>query len=606
MVALSEAARYRSSPFVRLPLGGDQELLYFPLARMVTCVDTPTAIALDCWKQFEIVDVACISACSQIPSLSYDVLKYMFQELLARGGLIEEGQFHKLASEDAPAPKHDIQFLAIPTRDRSLCLTRSVSSYLANLEEFGRECTLLISDDSKPQETRQRNRDMLEKTARRSANRILYVDRDAKQRIATHLANASIPTDVLDFGIFGDEGCAHNYGANRNAILLCTVGSRLLSVDDDTICQLGVAPLTDATDNVTFSPHRQPLESWRFLTCSEAKAFVMPASFDVVAKHERYLGSSLPNIVQRSMGVGGEFDPSAMCAHIITTLLKRKGRVLMTYAGLSGISGAHSDLAIVASPLKGTRTRLQQAGTSYRNIVPSRAVVMQATRATVTHCSWGALALCFGLDNTALVPPYVPSFRNEDGIFSLLLEKCSEDGYACHLPFTVEHEPTNIEYFTASTHTGLRMSEVIMGCLSLWRPQPYDRTMPGRLASVGAHFKEIGSLPEGDFQELVATLLSGRLAAAVETLEGCLSEEGYSSSAWADDAAQRIDELLVHANTIKHFAPSDLEGGDAEHVLARAQKFIATYGELLKFWPAIVAEMSKFDLSEFAIASKRN
>ena len=77
------------------------------------------------------------------------------------------------------------------------------------------------------------------------------------------VARGDLPPDVVRFALFGVEPCRYTSGANRNALLLDTVGELTLSVDDDTVCRIAVRP-GGGRDGLAVTSDRDPAEYWFF------------------------------------------------------------------------------------------------------------------------------------------------------------------------------------------------------------------------------------------------------------------------------------------------------------------------------------------------------
>ncbi len=114
---------------------------------------------------------------------------------------------------------------------------------------------------------------MLSELAAGSGVEVFYAGAEEKLRYAEALTGGDgIPPDVARFALFGPRhAVAPTMGANRNAILLQTRGSLLLSADDDTVCRLGRAQGTSTSDVLRVGSHGLPAETWFFETRAAAR-----------------------------------------------------------------------------------------------------------------------------------------------------------------------------------------------------------------------------------------------------------------------------------------------------------------------------------------------
>ncbi len=118
-------------------------------------------------------------------------------------------------------------------------------------------------DDSLSAGAEERTRAALQELADRFKTRIRYAGRKEKSRFAAALAaESAVPREIVDFALFGDASCERSTGANRNCLLLDTAGSLLLSVDDDTLCQIAGAP--ERETELSFFSGYDPTELWFF------------------------------------------------------------------------------------------------------------------------------------------------------------------------------------------------------------------------------------------------------------------------------------------------------------------------------------------------------
>ena len=87
------------------------------------------------------------------------------------------------------------------------------------------------------------------------------------------LRTIEFTADVIEFALFDPEGCGMTAGANRNALLLHSVGDMVLSVDDDTVCSVAESPRL--RDGLALSSGANPTD-FRFFPDREAAVVVRP------------------------------------------------------------------------------------------------------------------------------------------------------------------------------------------------------------------------------------------------------------------------------------------------------------------------------------------
>ena len=272
-------------------------------------------------------------------------------------------------------------------------------SYLENCQRHGRAPEFVVTDDSAGTEAQVANRAVLQRFKRDFNARIRYAGSGEKSRFAEALAGESaVPLRIIRFALIGDERCVLSTGANRNCLLLDTVGTLVLSIDDDTRCRIAAAPQREEA-LASYSGY-DPSEFWFFADRARALESVSFVEIDVLGCHEALLGNTVAN-------VDGPVDTT--------------GRVAITLPGLVGDSGMASPRYLLT--LTGaSRERLVASPDAYRSAFRSREVLRTVRRPTISAGSF-CMTTFLGFDNRSLLPPFFPVQRNSDGVFGLLLQK---------------------------------------------------------------------------------------------------------------------------------------------------------------------------------------
>ena len=302
-----------------------------------------------------------------------------------------------------------ISTVGIVTRNRVASLVACVESYLEKCRRHGRNPEFVVTDDSLDTEAQDHARGALQSLGNHFGAQIRYAGRREKNRFAEALARESaVPPKIIRFALFGDDRCALTTGANRNSLLLDTVDTFVLSVDDDTRCRIAAAP--DAEDAVAFFSGYDPTEFWYFADRASADASIYFVDVDALRCHEALLGNAVANVD----------DPAA------------NGRVAITLHGLVGDPGMNSPRYYLG--MSGpSRERLVASPDAYRSAFRSREVLRTVRRPTVSAGPF-CMTTFFGFDNRLALPPFFPVQRNADGIFGLVLQKCVEGSHVAFLP----------------------------------------------------------------------------------------------------------------------------------------------------------------------------
>jgi hypothetical protein len=482
----------------------------------------------------------------------------------------ESGRDDRSSGEQEPTAA--ITIVGVVTRNRTASLIACLESYWENCRRHGRAPQFVITDDSLGADDQDQTRAALQWLQHDVGAQIRYAGRRERSRFAEALARESaVPLEIVRFALFGDDRSALSTGANRNSLLLDTVDTLVLSVDDDTRCRIAGPPeAPGAEDTLTFFAGYDPTEFWFFDDHDSAIASVSFVDDDVLRCHEELLG----NVVA---------DPGNPAA---------SGRVAITLHGLAGDSGMSSPRYYL-SLTGASRERLVASPNAYRSAFRSREVLRTVRRPTFTAGPF-CMTTFLGFDNRLLLPPFFPVQRNADGIFGLVLQKCVDGSRVGFLPSVLLHTPAAPRTFApdeiwADTNS-VRMADVVIACVLAHDSGSAPLTDATRLVRLGQYLQSLGSLKLSDFEAHVRTLQQYRAMAFITVLQSHLQMYGASPHFWADDVKRMIELLSKAASAGDYIVPRDLRReDDVEKVRRLSQELVAGFGELLEAWPTIVA-----------------
>jgi hypothetical protein len=583
LVGIDSTIRYRPGPIIRLMQGAGRELVHFPRQGVSRAMDSTVAGALASWTAFSSLDEQLAQAGRLMPSLSQREARAIFTDLAERGALLSEASFKQSLVSDGPCEEREIRYICVPTKDRNASLARLLRSLADNLGAFGRECHLLISDDS----STGYDQDVASAIGgcTNAFTNVTYAGHEERRRFSQVLAAKSgVPHDTIAFALLGGGFSTRTPGAARNAVLLQTAGSMILSLDDDTVCRTGRLTNNPTESDLSINGHATG-ETWCLSKRLDADSLVEPTAVDFLGEHQRILGRSLKELVLR---FGDRADIDQMCIHLLSSVLDGTGRIRLSDNGAVGDCGHYSNLGIISSGSKDTRSRLQHLRENYDHLLASRQVVAQSKCTVVAHPDVGLLGLSFGLDNTSIAPPFPSNCNNEDGVFGAILGRCSEDDYICHLPFTIDHVPPDTRSYPPDADVTFRMCDLLLGALTTWQPAIGCDSFAGRLTSLGQYYGQLASLALVDFREFAHVLMCSRISTTINTLDELLMVDGFAPSSWARDVEARIEALRQVSEQPNRLLPSDLMCAPGEETLVRAQQYLRQYGDLLQCWPTIV------------------
>ncbi len=573
---------YRSAPMASFPLGPESQLIYLPLRRTAYLVPRQASAMLASWSQFSPAE-------PHFQHTGYDTARKELSVLADLGLLVSYDEALGAATKVTVCqPMAGIAWLAVPTCRRRAQVTKSLKSYLDNARKFGHRPAVLVADDASAAEDRDVTRTIAYGILRQYGTPVFYSGRDEKERYAESLmGDKEIPADVIRFAILGLPQAGYCVGANRNAILLHTLGTRILSVDDDTICQPGTVPEAEGLHTLRLGNHSELGQYWFFPNRDSALRYVSPLDVDVVAEHERYLGRALGPVLREAEECGG-VDLDAMCVHLLKSLCCGQGRLAITMSGIIGDCGMDTNRTIRAYPEKATRERLNKSPESFAEALRSREVVRQPLAPTVSHPE-PFMATSFGLDNRELLPPFTPVYRNSDGVFGHTLGCCVEHSYCLQMPWALLHAPPGCRSYRSQTMAAVYVSHVIIECLSSWTSGAVLRSTSDRMHSIGRHLMDLGRQPQGDFDETLRILLWRRASAMIAHLTSLCEADGSEFSPSAADIKRQIEEITDAVTSPQYILCVDLlDRVAADDVPQATRELVTRYGELLYWWPAIV------------------
>jgi len=455
-----------------------------------------------------------------------------------------------------------IEVLGIVTHDRSASLVTCLESYLENFRRHGRTPEIVVMNDGLDV------RATLRAVSDRTNRPIRYAGPAEKTRFAAALAGESrVPPHIVNFALFGDPRITPRIGANRNALLLDSVGSLMLAVDDDTQGRVAEAPACESA--VEFSSAYEPREFWFFRDRAAALAAAPPADTDLLSAHEQFLGGA------------------------VKTPGQSERRVVMTVPGLVGDSGM--GLTRWFLTLEGpSRDRLVASPEAYASALRSREVLRTVRRPTIADTTF-CMTTFLGLDNRRGLPPFFPVARNSDGIYGVTLQRTIAGSCVAFLPSVLLHAPPEARAFRGdeawTEPARVRMADLMIASILVHGGDDghAEAGDAGRWQRLGRFLRELASLPIAEFAVFVASAQQLRDLTLSNLLETRLAQYGGRPEFWADDVRRTIDLLRRAPASPDYVVPRDL-GAAFDSTAARglSRELAGRFGELLDAWPALV------------------
>lgn len=584
---------YCRSDTVRFPLGHHSQLVYSKLSRTAHILPSHLLDLLDCCGTFKSLDEH-EEDCYQYFHPGEAVngsLEKLLRELVERGLLVSYSRLVELCRKPLEASDGSarISTVGVITRNRLESLKRCIVSYIENGKKYGRTHGFVVMDDSEDLHVRDEARGVLQSLAKSYGAALSYAGAEEKTRFADALVTSGgIPVDVVNFALFDPERCGYSVGANRNALLLHSVGEIIFSADDDTVCRLATAP--EVKPGLAFDARGDFMKFWFFPDREAALRSVPPVEEDVLEGHEQLLGRSL------SYCVSSLADPSRLLfdqidSRQIAAIQSGRGRVMVTFNGLLGDSALPAPVGYLLLSAD-SRERLVRSRADYRSAFTSRELLRVTDGNYISANAWCVTA-ALGYDNRTLLPPFMPVLRGEDDLFGFTMRACFNDGYFGYLPSAILHAPPDRRAYSPGDleefASGVRMCNVILACINSLNAWPGLLDARERLHALGDHLTSVASLPRQDFEEFVLVHLYRMQSEYLSFLEGSLQAYEESPEFWARDVEKYLDAVREAIKRRDYVVPQDLlNGRGADEARQLSQRLVFRFGQLLRWWPEMV------------------
>lgn len=512
-------------------------------------------------------------------------LRCKLQQLARSGYLIPRSHIHGLFEEaDASVPPSRITSLGIPTCDRVDTLQGSITSYLENCQRFGRSLEFIVVDDSSSPATRDAYRQMLRGLRERYGMSIAYAGLEEKTAYARKLSEAGqIPAEVVSGACVGNRTYGvSTLGANRNALLLHTVGECLFSSDDDIICRVAASP--GFREELVLRSQRNPAQYWFYSDRESALKAVPPVEQDFLALHEQWLGQD-PRVSGVSYSRTGQLSVERAEPGFLRRFAMQPGKIALTMNGIVGDACFRTTDFLFFTSAESLKRLVSSEGV-YHSARTSREIAQVVSQLTLTPNPDPLLGACMGgMDNRELLPPFPPVGPIEDYAFGLMLSRCFPDIYAVYLPWALLHAPLEARAYADPIFNAggyITRNVPFYGwlprCIALFHPDRIG-TPIDYLSQLGQFLERIGQLPASTFEEFTHHLLlqdDGRL---ISSLELSLHNDELLTS-----YRQDVEAYCTRARQTMMLPIKQRLQGGAE----LAQRSIVQFAQILQWWPAMI------------------
>ena len=372
---------------------------------------------------------------------------------------------------------------------------------------------------------------------------------------------------------------------NRNVILLLTAGEQVLLVDDDVVCEVWEPrSLRLAID---LCGHTEERNIAFYQSRAEVLKGLEPASVNLLAAHEAVLGRTVKSLAaSRSLTV----NASRACAHLREGIRNRRtARVRMTFNGLAGDSGiGYPDRLLFST---GTwKAVLENDSRAFALAFKFREVCKVADRYVVMH-EVSCMSGCMGLSNTTIVPPFLPTGRNEDGLFGYMLSAIDRATVSSHLPFAVVHDSARPprypdERFRSASET--RVADLLILLTNVVAPSIRVTEPRRRLARLAEWLRVLSSLKGPEFVSAVSAAILTARSKELSAIATALEPGSTCPRHWQRDLRTYRRALLKSVEDPRFLLPIEFHGAPSLDAGYRElQRFVRLSADLLGTWPSL-------------------
>ena len=474
-----------------------------------------------------------------------------------------------------------ITTVGVTTADRPEPLRRCLQSLTGQLRGRSHEVRVIVVDASASAANESLNRSIVKSIAASSRCEIAFIGTPERRALRASLRSVC-SGDLVDFAITpGASG-------NRNVAILLSSGENLLLVDDDVVCELWKARSFRKSIDVCGHVERRDLAF--FKTRAGTRRGMVHTTASLLDAHRILLGRSLESLgSSKTIRV----DTARACRFLVEGITgERRVIVRTTFSGLTGDAGASNPERLLFGKGK-WKDLLQSSREVYDTAFKYREVRRVADRFLVTH-DFACMGFCMGLANTAMVPPFLPTGRNEDGLFGLTLSAVDRHAVVGHIPYAVLHDSTRpARYgkyaFVSASQT--RVADLMIHLVNAWKRSTRAAAPERRLARLASWLADLGELDENAFARVIVETVFNARQRDLTTIAAALHPGSGYPDHWQRDLKRYRDTLVINLRRPEFFVPVELTARRSVTVgVRRTRHFVRMSSELLQAWPALWAE----------------
>jgi hypothetical protein len=474
-----------------------------------------------------------------------------------------------------------ITTIGVTTADRPECLRRCLLSLTRQLRHQSDDVRIIVVDGSKISRNEALSRSIVKDIVSSARCDIAFIGRTERREIRRNLRSIC-SGDLIDFVVTpGASG-------NRNIAILLSSGENLLLVDDDVVCDLWrAASFRNAID---VCGHVERRDIAFFKSRRATRRGMTRVAAGLLDAHKVLLGRSLKSL---GSSTSPKVETARACRFLIEGLTGLRSVVVRTtFSGLTGDAGASNPERLLFGTGK-WRELLLSSRDVYDTAFKYREVRRVADRYLVTH-DVSCMGFCMGLANTTMAPPFLPTGRNEDGLFGMTLSAVDRTAVVGHVPYAVLHDstrPSGYGKYAFVSATQTRLADLLIYLVGSWTPSTKATRPRQRLARLAGWLGELADLDERDFATAIIETVFKARARDLALIDAALRPGSGYPDYWQRDLTQYRDSLMVNLRRPEFFLPVELSGARSLRARCRTtRRFIRMSSACLAAWPVLWAE----------------
>jgi len=474
-----------------------------------------------------------------------------------------------------------ITTVGVTTADRPEPLRRCLQSLTRQLRHRPDHARIIVVDGSKRPRNESLSRSIVKAIVSSTRCDIAFIGRRERREIRDRLRDIC-SGDLVDF--ITTPGAS----GNRNIAILLSSGENILLVDDDVVCELWTLPSFRNAIDVCGHFERRHIEF--FQTRLAARRGMARVTASLLDAHGLLLGRSLESL---GASTSPRVDVRRACRFLVEGLAGLRNVVVRTtFSGLTGDAGASNPERLLFAKGKWKELLLSSRDV-YDTAFKYREVRRVADRYLVTH-DMACMGFCMGLANSSMPPPFLPTGRNEDGLFGLTLAAVDRTAVVGHVPYAVLHDSARAsrygQYaFVSATQT--RMADLMIHLLNSWRPSTKSVRPGQRLSRLAEWFGDLADLDEPDLARTIVETVFQVRERELSLIAGALRLESDYPAHWQRDLTRYRDTLMANLRRPEFFLPVELNRDQSVGRRYRAiRRFLRMSSASLAAWPTLWEE----------------